>query len=249
MKKFTDKFFHHEHHDHDEEKQREEEDYDEKLDKHVHPVHHETKAHSFSTATYKSVTTHTTTPTTERSLEQTTILPSIIHEHINPPIVDTIIRPTIVEETIRREKVIEIQPIVHRRVDVPEVHHIEKHVYEKLPPAGPALITKQTIIEETVQPHITEDIRTVVHREVPQQYIVHEEKHLTEHIIKPTIHTSEVIQEQTPVVLAKPAIVETTTTTTNIVTEKLPTLTLEKHEGAVQQPFTAAGGAPRINTL
>jgi len=119
-----------------------------------------------------------------------------IHEHVNPPIVETIVKPTVVEETIRHDKVIEVQPIVHRHIDAPEVHHIEKHVFEKIPPTGPARIVKESVIEETIQPHITEEVRTFVHREVPAPYIVHEEQHIEEHFVRPTIHTAEVIRSE-----------------------------------------------------
>jgi len=271
MKKFTDKILHHHDH-HDEEK------HDDKLDKqaqHTHPdVHlhnlnpethtHHGKTHNFGTGIDNNVSvdelrTLSSSPIVEMDAlhHDEQVLPNIVHEHINPPIVDTIIRPTIVEETIRREKVIEIQPIVHRRVDVPEVHHIEKHLYEKLPPAGPATITKQAIIEETIQPHITEDIRTVIHREVPQPYVIHEEKHLTEHIVKPTLHTSEVIQEQgllndQPTVVAQERNNTTNThshTHTTTTTEKLsPPHPLEKRD-TVAHTFMAAGGPITRNPL
>jgi hypothetical protein len=124
-----------------------------------------------------------------------------VHEHINPPIVDTIVRDTIVEETVRRDKVVEIQPIIHRRVDVPEVHHVEKHVYEKVAPVAPSRIVKQPVVEETIQPHITEDITTVLHREVPAPYVVHEERHITEHQVKPTLHTTEILEDKKPTII------------------------------------------------
>lgn len=124
-----------------------------------------------------------------------------VHEHINPPIVDTIVRDTIIEETVRRDKVVEIQPIIHRRVDVPEIHHVEKHVYERVAPVAPARIIKQPVVEETIQPHITEDITTVLHREVPAPYVVHEERHITEHEVKPTLHTTEILEDKKPTII------------------------------------------------
>jgi len=136
------------------------------------------------------------TATTEPSLVHEHSVHEHVHEHVNAPIVETIVKPTIIEETIRRDKVVEIQPIVHRLVEAPEIHHIELNVYEKLPPTGPSRVVKQAVIEETIQPHITEEVRTVVHREVPAPYVVHEEQHLTEHLVRPTIHTAEVREEK-----------------------------------------------------
>jgi len=168
------------------------------------------KKHSFSDAAAEKVhhTHHestdqgwvdTTTTTTHEHLHEHGH--EHIHAHVNPPIIDTVVRPTIVEETVRRDKVTEVQPIIHRHIDAPEVHHVEKHLYEKVAPLGPARIVKQSVIEETVQPHIIEDITTVVHREVSAPYVVHEEQHITEQIVKPVIHTKEVIEEKGEVII------------------------------------------------
>jgi hypothetical protein len=179
-----------------------------------------------------------------------------VHEHVNAPIVETVVRETIVEETVRRDKVVEVQPIIHRHVDAPEVHHVEKHVYEVVPPQGPARIVKQPVVDETIQPRITEDITTVLHREVPAPYVVHEEQHITEHQVQPVVHTKEVIEEKLPVVEKTkilveerhtsdwenqtvdrcpiaaaehmPAVVEKTTTTTTTTTSKPELASLER---------------------
>lgn len=99
------------------------------------------------------------------------------------------IRPTIVEQTVRQEKVVDVQPVVHREVIAPEVHHVEKHSYEKVPTTGPSSITHQAVVEETVKPHIINEVQPVVHREVPVVNVQHVEQHISEHIVKPTVHT------------------------------------------------------------
>jgi len=167
---------------------------------HLHTSSSPTKHHNFGTGVAEKLhsffhpSEHATT--TEHGATHEHGVHEHIHEHVNPPIVETVVRPTVVEEIIRHDKVVEVQPIVHRHIEVPEVHHIEKHVYEKLPPTGPARVIKQPVVEETIQPHITEEVRTFVHREVPAPYVVHEEQHISEHLVRPTIHTAEIREEQ-----------------------------------------------------
>jgi len=107
--------------------------------------------------------------------------------------VETHVRPTILELQNRPERQVEIQPIIHREVDAPEVHVIEKHIYERVPSAGPSVINKPTIVQETINPRIIEEIQPVVHRQVPQAYVERVEQHITEHVVQPTVMTKEVI--------------------------------------------------------
>lgn len=72
------------------------------------------------------------------------------------------ISPTVLDQTVRRETVVEVQPIIHRMVEEPEVHIIEKHIYEKVPSMGPKTVTKQAIVEETVKPQIIEGEHTLI---------------------------------------------------------------------------------------
>jgi len=192
-------------HHHDQEKDLKESD-----SSHLHtstestsPSEH--KQHNFSNSVadkfYNMFHPSKATATTEPSIIHEHASHEHIHEHINAPIVETVVRPTVVEETVRRDKVVEIQPIIHRHIEAPEVHHIEQHVYEKLPPVGPSRVVKQPVVEETIQPHITEEVRTFVHREVPAPYVVHEEQHISEHFVNPTIHTAEVREQ-----LAQPVV-------------------------------------------
>jgi len=110
----------------------------------------------------------------------------------NPPLVETHTRPVIVEQTVRPEKIVEVQPVVHREVDAPQVRVIEKHVYETAPPVGPSTVTRTPIVEEVVRPRVIEEIQPIVHREVPVPFVQRVEEHITEHVTKPAIVTKEV---------------------------------------------------------
>jgi len=119
------------------------------------------------------------------------------HTVVAPTITETHVRPVIVDQTVRTEKITEVQPIIHREVEAPHVKVIEKHMYETVPSTGPHTITNQAIVEETVKPRIIEEIQPVVHRNVAQTYVEKVEQHVTEHIVKPTTTSKEVIQDTT----------------------------------------------------
>jgi len=142
--------------------------------------------------------------------------------HTLPAVVETHVRPTIVQQTTRAERIVEVQPVVHREIEAPQVHVIEKHLYETVPSTGPNVITNRPIIEETVKPRIIEEIQPVVHREVPAPFFERVEQHVTEHITQPTTMTKEVINDATvrPVGVAAGGIPlqQTTTTTTTATT-------------------------------
>jgi tetratricopeptide (TPR) repeat protein len=123
-------------------------------------------------------------------LQQATIhhvLPAVVEAHMHAPIV---------EQTTRPERIVEVQPVIHREIEKPEVHVIEKHTYEQVRSAGPTMITKNAIVEETVRPTIIEEIQPVVHREVPAPFVERVEQHVTEHITQPTTMVKEVVNEQ-----------------------------------------------------
>jgi len=119
--------------------------------------------------------------------------------------------------------VTEVQPVIHREIDAPEVHVIEQHLYERVPSVGgPSIVTKQAIVEETVRPRIIEEVQPVLHRNVPAPFIERVEQHTTEHITQPTMSTKQVINDTTAHVLpattafvpAGGPLLQTTTTTT-----------------------------------
>jgi len=134
------------------------------------------------------------------------------------PTVETHVHPTIIQQTSRPEKIVEVQPIVHREIDAPQVHVIEKHMYEQVPSTGPNVITNRAIIEETVKPRIIEEIQPVVHREVPAPFVERVEQHVTEHVVQPTTTTKQVLNDATVrsvgMAAGGPTTQQTTTTTT-----------------------------------
>jgi len=122
--------------------------------------------------------------------------PNKVYRPTVPALEETITRAPIIKKTYREQKVVEVQPIIHRTIEVPHVHHIEHHVYEIVSHTGPNVITKEPIIHETIEPHFVNEVETIIHKEVAEPFIVHEEKHISEHIVRPTI-TTKVVTEET----------------------------------------------------
>lgn len=118
-------------------------------------------------------------------------------QHVMPATVETHTHATVIEQTMRPEKIVEVQPVIHRQVDAPQVHVIEKHMYEQVRSTGPNVITNAAIVEETVRPRIIEEIQPVVHREVPAPFVERVEQHVTEHITQPTTMTKEIQNDPT----------------------------------------------------
>jgi len=114
---------------------------------------------------------------------------------VQPLATETFVRPALVEQTQRSERFVEVQPIIHRQVEVPEVHVIEQHIYESAVPSGNNVHTRAPIVQETVVPRIIEEIQPILHREVATPFIEVVEQHTTEHIVQPTITTRQVINE------------------------------------------------------
>lgn len=131
---------------------------------------------------------------------QQQVLPTITR----PPIVESIVRPARIEQTTRIEKVVEMQPVIHRQVDAPQVRIIEQHTYEAAPMVGPSIVTNPTIVEEVVKPRIIEEVQPVIHREVPAPVLQRVEQHIQEHVVQPAV-TNKVIQ-QNSVATVQPAV-------------------------------------------
>jgi len=112
---------------------------------------------------------------------------------VAPPIVEQVTRPTVFQQTTRPEKIVEIQPVVHREIDQPQVHVVERHSYEAVPSTGPSVINRQPIVQETVRPRVIEEVQPVVHREVPAPFVERVEQHVTERVVQPTVVTKEVL--------------------------------------------------------
>jgi len=110
----------------------------------------------------------------------------------DPLIAQEVILPVVVENTERVDRVTEVQPVVHRIIEQPQVHHVEQHTYETAPSAS-GTVQMQPIIQETVIPRQVNEIQEVVHREVPVVQVNRVEEHITENAVLPTIYTKEVI--------------------------------------------------------
>lgn len=120
----------------------------------------------------------------------------VVQGHVEKPVVETIVRPVIVEETFRPEKIIEVQPVIHREIQAPEIHHIERHIYEKVEATGSHLVTNKPIVDEVIKPHIIEEVQEIIHRELPAPFVEKVEKHILEVEVMPTLHTKEVVLEK-----------------------------------------------------
>jgi len=129
-----------------------------------------------------------------RGLNQTG---GVSFHNILPAVVETHVHPTIIQQTSRPEKIVEVQPVVHREIDAPSVHIVERHSYEQIPSTNPGVITNQAIVQETVHPRVIEEIQPVVHRDVPAPFIERVEQHVTERVVQPTTMTKDVINDGT----------------------------------------------------
>ena len=138
---------------------------------------------------------------------------------------ETIVKPAIVEEKVRIDSVVEVQPIIHREVDQPIVHHIEQHVVEPVAPFVGGTVKKEPIIEEHVNTRIVNEIQPIVHREVAVPKVEKVEEHIQEHIVNPTQHTNETKHKEglatdvkfSKEAIVKPAIVDETVRTDTVV--------------------------------
>jgi len=126
------------------------------------------------------------------------------HTVVAPAVVETLTRPTVIQQTTRPEKIVEVQPVVHREIDQPQVHVVERHSYESVPSTAPAVINRTPIVEETIRPRVIEEIQPVVHRSVPAPFVEHVEQHVTERVVQPTVVTKEVLNN--PQVTPTPAV-------------------------------------------
>jgi len=118
-------------------------------------------------------------------------------QNVAPTVVETHVHPTIIQQTSRPEKIVEVQPVVHREIDAPSVHVVERHSYEQVQSNNPGVITNQAIVQETIHPRVIEEIQPVVHREVPAPFVERVEQHVTERVVQPTTMTKDVINDGT----------------------------------------------------
>jgi len=108
---------------------------------------------------------------------------------------ETVVLPTIVQEVIRTDRVIEVQPVITRHVEQPHVHHVEKHVFQAAAPPVASNVVNAPIINETLHPHIINEVQEVLHKEIAVVQVEHAQQLTEEHVVLPTQHSHEVIQD------------------------------------------------------
>jgi len=109
---------------------------------------------------------------------------------------ETIVKPAIVQETIRTDRIVEVQPVIHREVDQTTVHHIEKHITEAPAANRGGVVQMAPIVQETVRPHVIDEVTPVIHREIATTQVERVEEHQTQRVVAPTQHTNQVVFEQ-----------------------------------------------------
>lgn len=175
------------------------------LHKVLHPGHHEKDAHHTTGAVpvaaggpvpvVGSNTHHTQTNVLNTqtintvNTQQTTAVPVVERTAVNAPII---------QETVRQDKIIEVQPVVHREVDKNVVHHIEKHIQEAPAPNMGGVVEKQAIVQQNIHTNVINEVQPIIHRERVVPVTERVEQHLTQRVVEPTIHTHEVIYENAP---------------------------------------------------
>jgi len=105
---------------------------------------------------------------------------------------ETVTQPAIIDERVRVDKVVEVQPVVHREIDQPVIHHVEKHITEAPAPNMGGVFRAAPVVEESVHRHVVEEVQPVIHREVSVPQVQRVEEHITEHVAAPSINTYEV---------------------------------------------------------
>jgi len=110
----------------------------------------------------------------------------------------TVVHAPIVQETVRNDRITEVQPVLHREVDKNIVHHVEKHINEARAPNMGGVVEKNAIVEQQVHTNVVNEIQPVIHRERVVPVTERVEQHLSQRVVEPTIHTHEVIYDNTP---------------------------------------------------
>lgn len=108
----------------------------------------------------------------------------------------TVVVDALVEETVRKDRLVQVQPVIHQEVEKEEIHHIVKHINEAPAPSVAGTVTLKPVVQEHVHTHVIEEIHPVIHREIVVQEVERVEEHITEHIVAPTKHVQEVIYEK-----------------------------------------------------
>lgn len=60
------------------------------------------------------------------------------------------------EEKVRTDRVIEVQPVIHKEVEQPVVHHVEEHVIEPAAPNVGGTYRNAAIVDEHVHTRVVD---------------------------------------------------------------------------------------------
>lgn len=72
------------------------------------------------------------------------------------PDIHWINRPAIIDEKVRTDRVVEVQPVIHKEIEQPVVHHVEQHIVEPAAPNVGGVIRNTPIVEEHVKTKVIE---------------------------------------------------------------------------------------------
>lgn len=120
----------------------------------------------------------------------TTVHQPVVHE------TTTYIAP-VVQETIRQDKIVEVQPVVHREVDRNVVHHVEKHIREAPAPSIGGTVERAAVVDTNVVTNVVNEVQPIIHRERVVPVVERAEAHYAQRVVEPTVHTHEVVYDTT----------------------------------------------------
>jgi len=122
----------------------------------------------------------------------------------------TVAKPAIIDEKVRTDRLIEVQPIVHREIEQPRIHHVEKHITERAAPSMGGTVKLAPIVQESVHTNVIEEVQPVIHRERAVQHVERVQEHLTERVAAPVVHTTgaKLGEREIHTTVAKPAIID-----------------------------------------
>jgi len=108
---------------------------------------------------------------------------------------NTIMNAPIIQETVRQDRVVEVQPVLHRSLDRNIVHHVEKHIHEPAPPTMQQTVQRAPLVQQEFHTNIVHEVQPVIHRERVVPVVERSERHMMERVDGGTVHTHEVVFE------------------------------------------------------
>eukprot|EP01111_Echinosteliopsis_oligospora_P014371 TRINITY_DN53_c0_g1_i19.p1 TRINITY_DN53_c0_g1~~TRINITY_DN53_c0_g1_i19.p1 ORF type:complete len:200 (-),score=40.22 TRINITY_DN53_c0_g1_i19:220-819(-) len=138
----------------------------------------------------------------ERAIQQVERVQEHLTERVAAPAVHTtgaplnvagaqhVVKPALVDERVRTDRLVEVQPIVHREIEQPRVHHVERHITEAPAPSMAGVVKMAPVVQQTVRTNVIEEVQPVIHRERAIQQVERVQEHLTERVAAPAVHTT-----------------------------------------------------------